>query len=68
MFPQTYCKYVYNVICYEMRDNVPDNKVHGANMGPTWVLLAPCGPHVDSMNLAIWGYTRRTFTQKTGKD
>ena len=24
----------------------PDSKVHGANMGPTWVLLAPDGPHV----------------------
>ena len=24
---------------------IPDNKVHGANMGPTWVLSAPCGPH-----------------------
>ena len=24
----------------------PDNKVHGANMGPTWVLSAPDGPHV----------------------
>ena len=22
----------------------PDNKVHGANMGPTWVLSAPDGP------------------------
>ena len=22
----------------------PDYKVHGANMGPTWVLSAPCGP------------------------
>ena len=31
----------------------PDNKVHGANMGPTWVLSAPDGPHVGSMNLAI---------------
>ena len=31
----------------------PDNKVHGANMGPTWVLLAPDGPHVGPMNLAI---------------
>ena len=30
----TYCV-VYN----------PDNKVHGANMGPTWVLSAPDGPH-----------------------
>ena len=34
---------------------VPDNKVHGANMGPTWVLSAPDGPHVGPMNLAIWG-------------
>ena len=24
---------------------MPDSKVHGANMGPTWVLSAPCGPH-----------------------
>ena len=33
----------------------PDNKVHGANMGPTWVLSAPDGPHVGPMNLAIRG-------------
>ena len=31
----------------------PDGKVHGANMGPTWVLSAPDGPHVGPMNLAI---------------
>ena len=31
----------------------PDSKVHGANMGPTWVLPAPDGPHVGSMDLAI---------------
>ena len=31
---------------------VPDNKVHGANMGPTWVLSAPDGPHVGPMNVA----------------
>ena len=31
----------------------PDTKVHGANMGPTWVLSAPNGPHVGPMNLAI---------------
>ena len=34
--------------------NIPDNKVHGANMGPTWVLSAPDGPHIGPMNLAIW--------------
>ena len=33
--------------------NNPDNKIHGANMGPTWVLSAPDGPHVGPMNLAI---------------
>ena len=31
----------------------PDSKGHGANMGPTWVLSAPDGPHVGPMNLAI---------------
>ena len=31
----------------------PDGKVHGANMGPSWVLSAPDGPHVGPMNLAI---------------
>ena len=29
----------------------PDSKVHRANMGPTWVLSAPDGPHVGPMNL-----------------
>ena len=32
---------------------LPDNKVHMANMGPTWVLSAPGGPHVGPMNFAI---------------
>ena len=30
----------------------PDSKVHVANMGPTWVLSAPDGPHVGPTNLA----------------
>ena len=38
-------------------DMVPDSKIHGANMGPTCVLLAPGGPHVGPMNLAIRGYS-----------
>ena len=29
----------------------PDSKVHGANIGPTWVLSAPDGPHI-----APWEY------------
>ena len=31
----------------------PNSKIYGANMAPTWVLLAPDGPHVGPMNLAI---------------
>ena len=41
----------------------PDSKVHGANMGPTWVLSAPDGPHVGPMNLAI----RVVIGQHTGE-
>ena len=32
---------------------IPDSKVQRANMGPTWVLSVPDGPHVGPMNLAI---------------
>ena len=32
----------------------PDNKVHGANMGPIWGRQDPGGPHVGPTNLAIW--------------
>ena len=32
---------------------IPDSKDHEANMGPTWALAAPVGPHVGPMNLAI---------------
>ena len=30
-----------------------DTKVHGANMGPSWVLSAPDGPHFGPINFAI---------------
>ena len=33
--------------------DIRDSKVHGANMGPTWVLSAPGGSHVGPMNPAI---------------
>ena len=33
--------------------NTPDSQIHGANIGPTWVLSAPDGAHVGPMNLAI---------------
>ena len=39
--------------CQECPYHTPDSKVHGANMGPIWVLSATDGPHVGPMNLAI---------------
>ena len=35
--------------------SVPDSKVHGAYVGPTWGRQDPGGPHVGHMILAIWG-------------
>ena len=39
------------------RKTIPDSKVHGANMGPTWALSAPDGSHVGPTNLVIRDYT-----------
>ena len=36
-----------------LKQDQPDSKIHGANIGPTGVLSAPDGPHVGPMNLAI---------------
>ena len=33
--------------------DLPDSKVHDANMGTTWFLSAPQGPHVGPMNQCI---------------
>ena len=41
----------------------PDSKVHGANMGSTWVLSAPDGPYVGPMNLAIRVFILHVFLQ-----
>ena len=40
----------------------PDSKVHGAKMGPTWVLSTPDGPHVGPMNLAIGAILRANIS------
>ena len=41
-----------------------DSKVHGSNMGPTWVLSAPDGPHVGPMDLTIMvSYTSMQYVQ-----
>ena len=49
-----------------MAYGVPDSKVHGANMGPTWVLSALDGPHCGPMNFAIRGviYYRNASTNR----
>ena len=45
---------IISTLGFQWYDNrLPDSKVHGANMGPTWVLSAPGEPHVGPMNLAI---------------
>ena len=44
-----------HIVTYSCFD-CPGNKVHGVNMGPTWVLSAPDGPHVGPKNLAIRMY------------
>ena len=41
------------VLQVEIPEKYPDSKVRVANMGPTWILAAPGGPHVGPMNLAI---------------
>ena len=33
---------------------IPESKVHGGNMGPIWGRQDPGGPHVGTMNYAIW--------------
>ena len=49
-------KYHYN-LCPGVSYDVPDSKVHGANMRPIWGRQDPGGPHVGPMNIAIWGLT-----------
>ena len=40
-----------------IRDNInPDSKIHGVNIGPTWVLSAQGGPHISIMNPCVLQY------------
>ena len=34
--------------------DIPDSKVHGANMGPIGDRQDPGGPHVGTINFTIW--------------
>ena len=42
-----------------VNDSNPNNKVHGANMGPIWSLQDPDGPHVGPMNCAFLEYVKQ---------
>ena len=50
----TFAVSIVGVILTETFIHTPNNKVHGANMGPTCVLSSPGGPHVGPMNRAVW--------------
>ena len=59
-----YIMYVGLSVCVLDSSSVisfPDSKIHGANIGPTWVLLAQCGSHVSPMNLAIMDTQEHPF-------
>ena len=43
----------YSCFHHVMQVGIPDSKIHGAKMGPTWVLSAPDGPYVGNMNLTM---------------
>ena len=52
---ERYIQHCYRALNFNVykKYNGPDNKFHGTNMGPTWVLSAPDEPHVGPMDLAI---------------
>ena len=41
------------------RKDIPDSKIHGANMEPNWGRQDPGGPDVGHINLAIWDATTK---------
>ena len=49
--------FLFNLYLYPTimgKNAIPDSKVYGANMGPTWDRQGPGGSHVGPMSLAIW--------------
>ena len=49
--------------CISNPQHYPDSKVNGANMGPIWGRQDPGGPHVGTMNFAIW-VEHETFSRE----
>ena len=58
---------VVNLSWYKTTYPSPDSMVHGTNMGPTWVLSAPDGPHVGPMNLAVREENRDHWNKRNVK-
>ena len=52
-----YCMFTAELYTGGSHANIPDSKVHGANMGPIWGRQDPGGLHVGPMNFAIWDGT-----------
>ena len=51
------CKGSFSVLCCR----TPNNKVHGANMGPICGRQDAGGPHVGPMNFANFIFTRKSY-------
>ena len=47
------CIHYHSILQSNDTGRIPDSKVHGANMGPTWVLSVPDVSHIGPMNLAF---------------
>ena len=41
-------------VAFFATNTIPDSKILGANVGPTWGHQDPGGPHDGHTNLAIW--------------
>ena len=60
----------FNIITtYQLRYSyyIPENKAHGANMGPSWGREDPGGPHVGPMNFAVWDHSNTSDETSTLK-
>ena len=55
-------------MCLVLNTELPDSKVYGANMGPTWVLSPPDGLHVGPMNLALRAVIHFTTCKTVSQD
>ena len=58
-FRQLYVKSHWHTHEVNPAQCIPDSKVHGANMGPTWVPSAPDGPHIGPWTF-ISGWCRQS--------